>query len=118
MLLSPVLYFLFWLRKKLWEKKSEREGVGHDVTVDHRLLSRTATCHFCALFILVEFNYKENRCLGFEEGRFVIFKIIILLGKKERRRGGCMEKSMRCNLFKSFAFFLCLLNDIDLRQTL
>ena len=56
--------------------------------------------------------------LRVEEGRFAIFKIIILLGKK-KRRGGCMEKSVGCDLFKSFAFFfLGLLNDIDLRQTL
>ena len=51
--------------------------------------------------------------LRVEEGRFIIFKIINLLGKKKEKR-----RRRRGDLFKSFAFFLGLLNDIDLRQTL
>ena len=70
-----VLYFLFWLRKKLWEKKNGREGVGH------------GGMPFLRLFILVEFNYikKKIGAFGVEEGRFAIFKIIILLEKKKKK---------------------------------
>ena len=71
----PVLYFLFWLRKKLWEKKNRREGVGHGVTAGHRFPSGTATCHFRASFISVEFNYKENRCLGLKKVDLLFLKL-------------------------------------------
>ena len=71
----PVLYFLFCMRKKLWEKKSKREGVGHDVIVDHCLLPGTTICHFHASFISVEFNYTENRCLGLKKVDLLFLKL-------------------------------------------